>query len=469
MIEEKIETMLLQLGLASIQSRRISCGIGGGEKKRISIDVELIGDPFFLFLDEPTSGLNAFNAFLLVKMLQNLAKERNKCILMTLHQPRYEILELADNLIILAAVKVVYFGAQQECQRYFERLGFVLPERMNPADFFLDLVTKDVRSMELEEESIQRIKSLQIAWKTQQSTLISNPLQDVTPIAPVKRLNGWQAFLVLLARESKNMFRNGQFQCARVIQSIFFYIFLGLAFLQMGHSQRDLQNRLGVLFFICINVVFSTLSPYLHIFADDRKCIIRERASDCYRGYVAYLAKMFSDWPALLIVNLTYHTALYWTIGLQTGTGNYFFFILVILILVVLAQIFSLTTSTAFQNAHLANVAGPSFLIIFVIFGGNFLNPSTLPGYLIWLHWIAPFQYAYKAIAQNEFNNLFFTCSPTIKSVICFENGKDDLTFYYLYNPTKWTCLLVLVRITLVLLVSGMIILEVKTATRIAI
>ncbi len=115
----------------------------------------------------------------------------------------------------------------------------------------------------------------------------------------------------------------------------FLFILLGLAFLQMGHSQRDLQNRLGVLFFICINVVISTLSPYLHIFADDRKRIIKERASDCYRGYVAYLAKIFSDWPALLIVNLTYHTALYWTIGLQTGSGNYFFFILIILVLVV--------------------------------------------------------------------------------------------------------------------------------------
>lgn len=119
MIEERIETMLLQLGLSSIQSRRISCGISGGEKKRVSIGVELIGDAFFLFLDEPTSGLDAFNTFLLVKMLQKLAKEKNKCILMTLHQPRCEILELADNLMILAAGKVVYFGPQQECQRHF--------------------------------------------------------------------------------------------------------------------------------------------------------------------------------------------------------------------------------------------------------------------------------------------------------------------------------------------------------------
>ncbi len=103
--------------------------------------------------------------FFLVKMLQILAKERNKCILMTLHQPRCEILELADNLMILTAGKFVYFGAQQECQRHFERLGFMLPERMNPADFFLDLVTKDVRPTELGEESVQRIKSFKLPGK----------------------------------------------------------------------------------------------------------------------------------------------------------------------------------------------------------------------------------------------------------------------------------------------------------------
>lgn len=47
-------------------------GISGGERKRVSIGIELVSDPTAILLDEPTSGLDSFTAFILLNLLRKL-------------------------------------------------------------------------------------------------------------------------------------------------------------------------------------------------------------------------------------------------------------------------------------------------------------------------------------------------------------------------------------------------------------
>lgn len=126
---DRVNAVILQLGLDGCRDTRIGSpekrGISGGERKRVSIGIEMVTNPDILFLDEPTSGLDAFNAFNAMETLKKLAKEENKIILLTIHQPRTDILDLFDKIILLSLGKQVWMGSTHDAIGHFESLGMV--------------------------------------------------------------------------------------------------------------------------------------------------------------------------------------------------------------------------------------------------------------------------------------------------------------------------------------------------------
>ena len=109
--------------------------ISGGEKRRVTIACELVTSPSILFLDEPTSGLDAYNAFNVAESLVSLARDYNRTVVFTIHQPRSNIVSLFDQLVLLAAGKLVYSGEFSKCQDYFTSIGQPCPPGFNIADF----------------------------------------------------------------------------------------------------------------------------------------------------------------------------------------------------------------------------------------------------------------------------------------------------------------------------------------------
>lgn len=91
--------------------------------------------PSILFLDEPTSGLDAYNAFNVVDSLVSLARDYNRTVIFTIHQPRSNIVALFDQLVVLAAGKLVYSGELAKCQPYFDSIGQPCPPGFNVADY----------------------------------------------------------------------------------------------------------------------------------------------------------------------------------------------------------------------------------------------------------------------------------------------------------------------------------------------
>lgn len=143
--EQRVFEVEKQLGIYHIRDSLIGSeegkgrGISGGEKRRVSIACELVTSPSILFLDEPTSGLDAYNAYNVIECLVTLAKTYKRTVIFTIHQPRSNIVALFDRLILLAQGKTVYSGPLNQCQGYFDQIGYSCPPGFNIADYLVDL------------------------------------------------------------------------------------------------------------------------------------------------------------------------------------------------------------------------------------------------------------------------------------------------------------------------------------------
>ncbi|KAI9816061.1 MAG: hypothetical protein M1827_002053 [Pycnora praestabilis] len=143
--EQRVYEVEKQLGIFAIKDQLIGSeegngrGVSGGEKRRVGIACELVTSPSILFLDEPTSGLDAFNAFNVVECLVTLAKNYNRTVIFTIHQPRSNIVALFDQLVLLAKGRTVYSGPFSNCQQYFDQIGYSCPPGFNIADYLVDL------------------------------------------------------------------------------------------------------------------------------------------------------------------------------------------------------------------------------------------------------------------------------------------------------------------------------------------
>lgn len=125
--KSRVEELLKALGLMkcadTFVGNSLIRGVSGGQKKRVSIGIELLINPSILFLDEPTTGLDSTTALHVMKFLNKVAKA-GRTVISTIHQPSSEIFSEFDRLLIMVQGNIVYQGAALESMRYFGSIGF---------------------------------------------------------------------------------------------------------------------------------------------------------------------------------------------------------------------------------------------------------------------------------------------------------------------------------------------------------
>lgn len=114
--DARIDEVLRELKLDIHKDKKVT-SLSGGQRKRVSVALELLTKPSLIFLDEPTSGLDPGMDRDVMQLLRGLADDGRTVLVVT-----HSVAELAicDKLLVMApGGSVAYFGPPEEALNFF--------------------------------------------------------------------------------------------------------------------------------------------------------------------------------------------------------------------------------------------------------------------------------------------------------------------------------------------------------------
>ncbi|SJX65131.1 probable SNQ2-ABC transporter involved in multidrug resistance [Sporisorium reilianum f. sp. reilianum] len=456
-VEDIIELLEMQ-DIADAMIGMPEFGLGIGDRKRVTIGVELAARPdLLLFLDEPTSGLDGQTAYNVVRFLKKLAAS-GQAILCTIHQPNALLFEQFDRLLLLErGGKTVYFGDvgpnAKHIVKYFGDRGAHCPGNVNMAEYMLDAIGAGSQKRvgnkpwsELYKESDLFQQNLAEIEKIKQERGSSSKSDGSHEARKTEYATSF-AFQVktVLSRALLSTWRQPDYQFTRLFQHASIALITGLCFLNLDNSTASLQYRIFGIFMATVlpAIILAQIEPF---FIMARSVFIREDSSKMYSGTVFAITQLIQEVPFGIVSVVVYFLLFYYPAGFQSGSdrAGYFFAMLLV------TELFAVTLGQALAaispSIYIASLFNPFMIVIMSLLCGVTIPYPNMPHFFkSWLYWVNPLTYLVSGLVTNELHQLPVRCSQNEFAVFQPPSGETcqawAATFVnafggYLQNPS---------------------------------
>ncbi|EFJ28261.1 ATP-binding cassette transporter [Selaginella moellendorffii] len=394
-------------------------GLTPGERKRLTIAMELLTRPTLIFCDEPIDNLDSVSAFLLVASLKKLAS--NGCtVVITTERTCTEVFHLLTTICLLSKGKAIFFGDTAACLELFASAGFPCPSLQNPTDHFL-------RALNAEFEKVNRITKLNQASKLDASVITrtlettynaSNEAAVVEALVhqlsekegPFLKSRGQASFTTRVAavtyRSFLNMSRCFTYFWLRFLLYLPLSVCIATIFYGLGDSPQLVTVRASAIFAM---VSFFSLLAIAGVpaLAKDIKVYRRERKNDHTSAGVFVLANFVSSSPYLLLVSAVCSSVCYFFMDFQSQFGRFVYFVVTIFLCLAIVEALLLVITSITLNVFAAILVATTIQVLMMLSGGHFRELDQVPK-TVWKYpasYAAFHTYAVEGILENEYSS----------------------------------------------------------------
>ncbi|XP_069686819.1 ATP-binding cassette sub-family G member 4-like [Periplaneta americana] len=411
-----VNNILDILGLESVKHSLVK-NLSGGEKKRLSIGCELLTNPPAMFFDEPTSGLDSVSSLQVISHLKSLAQS-GRTVICSIHQPSSQLLEVFDDIYLLAGGQCLYSGPLDDMINVFKEVGFTCSMYYNRADFALEIASMK------DHPGVEKLIGLTKFSSELQTSFSSNKMdetackEETSLLYPALKINmedtkikihkdqednsyqiypastGMQ-FLILTKRAMLCSFRDMYLTYTRLGTYLVVGLIFGVLTYNSGNDAAKVQTNIG---FISFSGLFLfMLSPLLTvlIFPMEAAVFLREHHNNWYNLRAYYFSKSVIDLPLQVLCPLLFLIGSYFLADQPFEDCRALKFWSLCILASMCGQTMGFVTGAAF-NAQLGLFVLIANKIPMMLFSGFYIRLEDVPYGLKWLTYVSYTRYIFE-------------------------------------------------------------------------
>lgn len=351
--------------------------LSGGQRRRLTVALELVNNPPIIFLDEPTTGLDNVSIKQCIELLKKISK-MDRTVICTIHQPPASLFQNFDQVYVMANGYCVFNGSPGQLVPFMSSANCICPATSTPADYIIEIVQmypENINALQThaqngkynmrcnKEQRQNQIESFETSEIYQDTTQAGISFQDVD-----YPTSFWTQFIILLSRMALQMRRNKSMLYIQFFHHLTSGLLIGGIFYGSGNDASQILSVFK--YCISINVFFMythVMSPVL-LFPLEVRLLKREYFNRWFSLKPYFLAVTVINLPILIFCGILFVLIVFCLSGQPMEFDRFLWFSLVGISVGLASQGLGYTIGATFDILN-GSVVAPHILAVILALG----------------------------------------------------------------------------------------------------